>query len=81
MTKKIQWEKMFDQFLNKAKTEREGIFSDFFNPHRTPCLGETEELISSIENGIGKMHSNANEFKEAWEHLRNDYPDLMDETS
>jgi len=77
MTNKIQWEKMLEQTLSRIWAGSKAIFPEFFNPHGNTRFLEAEELISSIEVGIGEMNYDANEFKEAYENLRKEYPEFI----
>jgi hypothetical protein len=79
MPKKIQRETVFDQILSKAKAEGMSFFSEFFNQHQAARFGDAGEVMSFLKAGIDKMHSGADDFKKAYEHLRKEYPDILTE--
>ncbi|MFO7559546.1 MAG: hypothetical protein R6X10_12005 [Desulfobacterales bacterium] len=78
MAKNIQWGTMLEQTLSRIWAGNKAIFPDTFNPHGNTRFLEAEELISSIEDGIGEMNYDADEFKEAYENLRKEHPEFMD---
>ncbi|MBF0259302.1 MAG: hypothetical protein HQK62_10770 [Desulfamplus sp.] len=76
MTKKTSWETSVDQALNRIKAQNKDIFPDVSSPDRIIAFLEAEELLSSIELGIGQMDGNTDELKSVYEHLRKEYSEV-----